>query len=212
MIKKHLWKIVVLVVIILIAGSVVYSKQVTSKANEGVAIEVHQKGNHEAQITLVEYSDFECSACGQFYPYVKDIINEYNDELNFEYRHFPLSNIHDKAIPAAKASEAAAQQGKFWEMHDKLFENQSTWSKSTNASTYFNQYAEEIGLDMDKFKLHLNSSIIANAVDAGFADARSRDFTGTPTFLLNDEKMTFSTFEEFREVIEAAIEASKEAS
>ena len=125
MLKKHFWKVVALVVIVLIGASVLYSKQTAERANEGVVIESHVKGNPDAAVTLIEYSDFECPACAQFSPYIKELMNEYGDELRFEYRHFPLINIHAQAIPAARAAEAAAQQGKFWEMHDKLFENQS---------------------------------------------------------------------------------------
>ncbi len=209
MLKKHFWKVVALVVIVLIGASVLYSKQTAERANEGVVIESHVKGNPDAAVTLIEYSDFECPACAQFSPYIKELMNEYGDELRFEYRHFPLINIHAQAIPAARAAEAAAQQGKFWEMHDKLFENQSVWTRSSSPAAAFNQYAEELGLDMAKFKLHLNSTVITDSINASFDDARGRDFTGTPSFLLNDEKMTFTTFEEFKEAIVSAIEAAK---
>lgn len=208
MLKKHFWKIVAVVVIILIGASVLYSKQTAERANEGVVIETHVKGNPDALVTLVEYSDFECPACAQFSPYIKELMEEYGDELRFEYRHFPLINIHPNAVPAARAAEAAAQQGKFWEMHDKLFENQTSWTRSSSPSAAFNQYAEELGLDMAKFKLHLNSSTITDSINASFDDARERNFTGTPSFLLNGEKMEFTTFEEFRGAIVSAIEAS----
>ena len=94
MLKKHLWKIIILGVVVLLAGSVAYSQYAAKQADEGVAIESHVKGNAEAEVTLVEYSDFQCPACAQFYPYVKDIMNEYGDDIRFEYRHFPLINIH----------------------------------------------------------------------------------------------------------------------
>lgn len=208
MLKKHFWKIVAVLVVILVAGSVVYSKQATEKANEGVTIETHVKGNPDAAVTLVEYSDFQCPACGQFYPYVKDVVGEHGNDLRFEYRHFPLINIHPNALPAARAAEAAAQQGKFWEMHDKLFENQNTWGKASNPVGFFKQYAGEIGLDMGQFERQLDSTVITDAVDASFEDARSRGFTGTPTFLLNGQQMSFSTFDEFKAQVEAAITAA----
>ncbi len=205
MLKRHFWKIVAAVVVVLIGASVVYSQQVAKTANEGVEIETHVKGNPDAAVTLVEYSDFQCPACAQFYPYIKDIMNEYGDSLRFEYRHFPLINIHPQAVPAARAAEAAGQQGKFFEMHDKLFENQSVWSRSSNPAGFFNQYAEELGLDLATFKRHLNSSVITDAINDSFEDARDRGFTGTPTFILNDQVMSFTTFDEFRAQIEAAI-------
>ncbi len=207
MFKKHFWKIVIGVVIILIGASVVYSQQAAKKANEGVTVEPHIKGNPDASVVLVEYSDFQCPACAQFYPYVKEIMEEYGDQVRFEYRHFPLINIHPQAVPAARAAEAAGQQGKFFEMHDKLFDGQNTWSRSSNPTGYFKQYAEELGLDMDAFNRHLNSSVLEDAVLAGFNDARDRGFTGTPTFLLNDQEMEITTFDDFRAQIEAAIGA-----
>lgn len=210
MLKKHLWKIVILGVVILLGGSVVYSQYAAKQADEGVVIEPHIKGNPEASVTLVEYSDFQCPACGQFYPYVKQLLADYPDSIRFEYRHFPLINVHPQAVPGARAAEAAAQQGKFWEMHDKLFENQTVWSKAANPNAYFYQYAEEIGLDVEKFKRQMGSAMIQAAVDSSFADARERGFTGTPTFLLNDEVMTFTTFDEFRAAIEAAIKETEQ--
>lgn len=205
MLKKHLWKIIILGVVVLLVGSVAYSQYAAKQADEGVVIEPHVKGNADASVVLVEYSDFQCPACAQFYPYVKDIMNEYGDDIRFEYRHFPLINIHPQAVPAARAALAAAQQDKFWEMHDKLFENQTVWSKSANPNAYFNQYAEELGLNVETFKRQMGSAMIQSAIDASFADARERGFTGTPTFMINDKVMEFGTFDEFRSQIEAAV-------
>jgi len=206
MLKKHFWKIFVVVCVILVAGSIVYSKQVAEKANNGVTIENHMEGNLDSSVVLVEYSDFQCPACGQFYPYLKEVMDQYGDQIRFEYRHFPLVNIHPYALPAARAAEAAAQQGKFWEMHDKLFENQTVWSKSSNPSAYFNKYAEELGLDMSLFKSQIDSSVINDAIKASMDDAISRGFNGTPTFMLNDKVMEFTTFDEFKSQIATAVE------
>lgn len=205
--KKHFWKIVASAAVLLIALSFVYSQKASERANEGVTLEARVKGNPEAKTVLVEYSDFQCPACAQFYPVVREIVEEHGADLKVEYRHFPLINIHPQAVPAAKAAEAAGVQGKFWEMHDKLFDNQATWSRASNPSAYFNQYAEEIGLDVDQFKRHKDSSMIADAINDSFNEARDLGFTGTPTFMLNGEVMEFDTFEEFKSQIEAAIAA-----
>lgn len=202
---KHTWKIIIGATVLLLGASIAYSQYAANKANEGVEIETHVKGNPEAETVLVEYSDFQCPACGQFYPYVKEILETHGDSIRFEYRHFPLINIHPYAVPAARAAEAAGQQGKFFEMHDMLFENQSTWANSSNPNAYFTQYAEELGLDVNLFERHLNSSVIAGAIEDSFDDARSRGFSSTPTFLLNGEVMQYTTFDEWREQIEAAI-------
>jgi len=203
--KKHTWKIIGLLALVAIAGSIVYANKAAKEANEGVEITNHIKGNPDASVTLVEYSDFQCPACGQFYPYVKQVVEEEGDNIRFEYRHFPLITIHPNAVPGAIASEAAAQQGKFWEMHDKLFENQSEWSNASNPRSYFIKYAEEIGLDMGTFKRHLDSSIIADAITDSFNEARGFGFTGTPSFLLNGQKMQFETFNDFLTQIEEAV-------
>lgn len=209
MLKRHFWKVAALVVLILVGGSIAYSQYAAKKADEGVTLSAHIKGNPEAKVTLVEYSDFQCPACGQFYPHVKDLMEEFGDSLRFEYRHFPLKNIHPQAVPAARAAEAAGVQGKFWEMHDKLFENQPIWSKGANPGAYFVQYAEEIGIDADVFKRQQGAALINEAIDKSFNDAVSQDFTSTPTFLLNGEKMEFTTFAEFRSKIEEAISATQ---
>lgn len=203
--KKHPWKIIGIIVVILIAGSFYLASKSSEGANEGVVLEPHIKGNPEATVTLTEYSDFQCPACGQFYPIVKEILEEFGDDLRFEYKHFPLVTIHRFAVPAAKAAEAAGQQGKFFEMHDKLFENQSTWSNAASPTIYFYQYAEELGLDMDTFKRQMRSSLIDDKIQAEFDEAREKGLTGTPSFFLNGTRMQFGTFAEFRDAIDIAI-------
>lgn len=202
---KNPWVIIGVVAVVLIGASVWYSSYVGEQANEGVSFEPHVLGNADSDVVLVEYSDFQCPACGQFAPIVKDVLAEYGEELRFEYRHFPLTSIHPYAVPAARAAEAAGQQGEFFAMHDLLFENQTTWSNSGNPNVFFTQYAEEIGLDMDLFNQHMKASLITNKINDEFNEARDQGFTGTPTFTLNGEKMTFNTFEEFLAQIEAAI-------
>lgn len=203
--KKHFWKIFIVGAVLLLGVSIVIAQQAGQKANEGVVVESHIKGNEAATVELVEYSDFQCPACGQFYPLLKEVMADYGDDLKFEYRHFPLTAIHPYAAPAARAAEAAGQQGKFWEMHDLLFENQSVWSRAGQADPYFIQYAEELGLDIDTFRRHLGSSILSQAVVDDLRDAQNKGFTGTPTFLLNGERMKFGTYDEFRQQIENAL-------
>lgn len=202
---KNPWVLIGAVAVVLIGASIWYSNYVGDQANEGISFEPHVLGNAEADVVLVEYSDFQCPACGQFAPIVKDVIDEYGEQLRFEYRHFPLTSIHPFAVPAARAAEAAGQQGEFFAMHDLLFENQSNWSNSGNPNAFFTQYAEEIGLDMDLFNQHMKASLITDKINDEFSEARERGFTGTPTFTLNGEQMVFNTFEEFITQIEAAI-------
>lgn len=203
--KKNTWKIVIGIIVLVLAGSVIYSQQAAKEANVGISFASHVKGNSDASVTLVEYSDFQCPACAQAYPVVKDILEQYGEQLSFEYKHFPLITIHPFALPAARAAEAAGQQGKFFEMHDKLFEGQSTWSASGNPQAFFIRYASDLGLDVDQFKRHLSASDISDKVMNEFREAQALGLTGTPSFFLNGTKMTFSSYQDFLSQIEAAL-------
>jgi protein-disulfide isomerase len=205
---KNPWVIVGLIAVVLIGGSVWYSNEVAKKNNEGVVVSDHVKGNPQAAVTLVEYSDFQCPACASFQPVLTEILAAYGDSIRFEYKHFPLVQIHARAEAAARAAESAGQQGKFFEYHDQLFANQSEWVNSANPYSYFTQYAEDLGLDMDQFKRQSRSSLLADKVRAQYNEARELGLTGTPSFYLNGERMSFKTFEEFNAQIEAAVTPS----
>lgn len=209
--KKHPWKIIAVIAVVLLGASIAYSQYAGQAANEGIELSEHVKGNPDASVTLTEYADLQCPACGQFYPIIKEVVDQYGDDLRFEFKHFPLVQIHSFAVPAAKAAEAAGQQGKFFEMHDKLFENQTAWSQSSNPQPYFEKYAEELELDMDLFKRHMKASVIQDRIESEFNEARQKGLTGTPTFFLNGERMEFDSFEEFIGAIESAIGITPES-
>lgn len=203
--KDHIWKIIGIVAVVAIGASVVYSNHVANEANVGVAFEPHIKGAAEPTVTITEYSDFQCPACAQFSGLLDEMLAMYPEEVALEYKHYPLISIHPFAVPAAKAAEAAGQQGKFFEMHDKLFENQQVWSNSANPNGYFMTYAETIGLDMALFKRHMKASMIQDKVENEFREARDRNLTGTPSFFLNGQRMQFESYEDFMAQIEAAV-------
>jgi protein-disulfide isomerase len=203
--KKHFWKIVGLVALLALGASFIFANQAAKKANVGVVVETRVKGNPDAQVVITEYSDFQCPACAQMEPVLKEVMDKYGDQIRFEYKHFPLISIHPFAVPAAKASEAAAQQGKFWEMHDKLFENQSVWSKGGSPEAYFIKYAEEIGLDVSTFRRHLGSSVISDAISTSFKEAQGLGLTGTPALFLNGQRMTYTTYADFIVQVETAL-------
>ncbi len=206
--KNFTWKTFAVIAVVLIGASIVYSNFANNQANEGVVLSAHTKSGSDSKITLTEYSDFQCPACGQFFPIVQSILAEYGDQITFEYKHFPLVSIHPFAIPAAKAAEAAGQQGKFFEMHDKLFENQSIWSRATNPQAHFVQYAEDLELDVDLFKRHMGASLIKDKIESEFREARDLGLTGTPSFLLNGVRMQYQTYEDFKMAIEQALGVS----
>lgn len=204
---KNPWVIIGIITVVLFGGAIWYSSVAQERNNEGVEVKEHLAGNPEAQVTLVEFSDLQCPACASFEPVLKEVLAQYGDELRFEYRHFPLP-IHRFAVQAAVAAEAAGQQDKFFEYKDKLFENQQTWGSSQNPTPFFLSYAEELGLDMDMFRRHMNSSILREAVRDDANEARQREVNSTPTFFLNGQRMQFQTFQQFIEQVAFAIDPS----
>ena len=164
------------------------------------------RGNEDGTITLVEYLDFQCPACGAYHPLVTQLYQEYGDRVRFVTRHFPISNIHQNAISSAKAAEAAGRQDKFWEMHDVLFENQGKWSNERNPEDLFVSYAKSIGLDKEKFLADYNDGSIDDKVDSDRNGASRAGVTGTPTFFLNGKKINNPRgYEEFKALIEAIL-------
>lgn len=157
---------------------------------EGVGGTDHIKGNSLGKLVLVEYSDFQCPACANFSQALKNIYPKYQNQVLFVYRHFPLPQ-HDKGLVAAKASEAAANQGKFWEMHDLIFDNQSAWG--TNDKDYmkiFESYATQLGLNLEQFRSDLNSRAVEERVEKDIQSGMASGVNATPTFYLNGKKVT----------------------
>jgi protein-disulfide isomerase len=202
---KNPWVVVGIIMVVLFGGAIWYSSIATEKSNEGVVAMEHIKGNKDATVTLVEYSDFQCPACASFQPVVKEILASYGDKLRFEYKHYPLP-IHPYAQQAAIAAEAAGQQGKFFEYHDALFENQNEWTKSPTPVAFFTKYAQELGLDVEKFKQQQKSAFLRDAVRDDLNAARELSLTATPSFFLNGELMEITSFEDFISQIAFAID------
>ena len=202
---KNPWIIIGVLTVLLFGGAIWYSSVAAERNNEGVTVTDHIKGNPDAEVVLVEYSDFQCPACAAFQPVVADVLSEYGDEVRFEYRHYPLPT-HPHALSASMAAEAAGQQDAFFAYHDLLFENQPTWSAAAVPETYFVQYAEELGLDIEQFRRHLNSSLLRDAVLADRDEGRDRRVTGTPTFFLNGNRMEYSTYQGFVDQVAQAVD------
>lgn len=138
------------------------------------------KGPDNAQVTIVAFSDFECSYCADATTSIKEILEKY-PQVRFVYRHFPLLGIHSNAFRAAEATECAAEQGKFWDMHDKMFTNQSALGVDE-----LQVYAAQIGLDVARFNDCLASGKMKNAVEQDLADGQKYGVNGTPTFFVNN--------------------------
>ncbi len=143
----------------------------------------HIRGHADAPITLVEYGDFECPYCGRAEPIVRELLAENDDDLRYVFRHLPLSDVHPRAQIAAEASEAAGAQGRFWEMHDLLLEHQGELGPRD-----LHRYAEELGLDMERFSEDVRRRRFASRIAADVASADTSGVTGTPTFFINGRR------------------------
>lgn len=162
-----------------------------------------QDKQESAKVVITEYSDFQCPACAYFHPIVEKLKENYGDRLEVNYRYFPL-NSHQYAALAARAAEAARNQGKFDAMHDLLFENQERWSGSGNPQPIFVNYAREIGLDVEQFKSDLNSAETQQAVMQQKQEGVERGVNSTPTFYINGEKVVTlpRTYEQFKALVD----------
>jgi len=123
-----------------------------SGSSSSVQPSENKQGSGSKGVTLVEYGDFQCPFCKNYYPLVKQVQQAYGDAITFQFRNYPLNQIHPHAYEAARAAQAAAKQGKFFEMHDLLYENQDNWANASNVSTIFEGYAQQLGLNTDQFK------------------------------------------------------------
>lgn len=144
-----------------------------------------------AAYTLVEFSDFQCPACRSQETLVEALVAEY-ENLRVVYRHFPLNGLHEHAQEAAWASEAAAKQGKFWEMHDELFARQDVWSDSKDVREDFTAMATDIGLDVDQFLNDYASDEVRMRVSDDLRMAEQLGINATPTFFLNNKKVSLN--------------------
>lgn len=183
---------------------------IDGKLTDGVTATDWVKGNPESKVTLVEYSDLQCPACKARLPLIKKIMDEFSNHIRFIYRHFPLRQLHKNSQIAAQAAEAAGLQGKFWEMHDQLFENQEAWSQLEGdlLLTAFDLYANNIQLDIARFNSDLNSNAVIAAVKADADSGEGANVTSTPTFFLNGSKINPADYEDFRALVREAIEAA----
>jgi Na+/H+ antiporter NhaA len=143
----------------------------------------HVRGPEDAPVTLVEYGDYECPYCGQAEVILRDLLDSFGDDLRYVWRSLPLNDVHPNAQIAAEAAEAAAAQGKFWEMHDRLLDHQDKLEPSD-----IRRYAEELGLDVERFVDDLRSRNYASRVEEDVASADASGVAGTPTFFINGRR------------------------
>jgi protein-disulfide isomerase len=143
----------------------------------------HVRGSIDAPISVVEYGDYECPYTGMAYPIVKEIMKKFNNKIYFVFRNFPLNSIHPHAQHAAEAAEVASAQDKFWQMHDYLFEHQKALDDN-----HLLQYAEKVGLDVNKFKKEISGHVYAPLIEGSLKSGIESGVQGTPTFFVNGER------------------------
>ena len=210
--KIILWAIIAVVVIGSIFGIVKLASKSQTPDSNNLAITISAindneniKGDKEALATLIEYSDFQCPACGSYYPIVKKVSEDLSAKVKFAYRHFPLPQ-HKNAKLAATVAEAAGKQGKFWEMHDLIFQNQSDWSEEKNAAILFAKYAQELGLDLTRFQTDIASDDIKAKIENDYKSGVKAGVNSTPSFFLNGKKMDNPrNYDEFKNAIEQTL-------
>lgn len=151
-----------------------------ANGNDANELETRTVGPAEATVTLVEYGDFECPNCKQAAPAVKFLLRHFEGRIRFVFRHFPLEEVHPHALHAAEAAEAAGAEGKFWEMHDLLFANQSHLTPPD-----LHRYAEETRLDIRAYQLAMQDHRYLNRIRTDQQSGRERGVRATPTFFVN---------------------------
>lgn len=215
--KKFILGIIIVTVVVFLGIIFLASKTTTTQNGEialsddkkallAIAPDDWTKGNKEAKVVIVEYLDFECEACGAYYPLVKQLSEEFKNDVVFVNRYFPLPG-HKNSVTSATAVEAAGKQGKYWEMHNILFDNQKTWGeKQSPDPTIFEEYAQQIGLNMDQFKKDVVSQEVRDRVNRDKNSGTKLGVSGTPSFYLNGEKIPNPKGpEDFKSFIQATI-------
>jgi len=201
---KRFWAIIGVIVVIF-GGILVFHSHNSSNTSKGSSQPTnHVEGNLNAKVTLLEYGDYQCPVCESYYQTVQQVQQKYNDTVKFQFRNLPLP-MHPNAFAGARAAEAADLQGKFWQMHDALYDpqNYSEWAydtaaqqvSSANPMPYFKNYAKAIGLDVNKFQTDFASMTVNNRINADVAAFKAtKQSEGTPSFFINGKYYSNSNF------------------
>jgi protein-disulfide isomerase len=214
---KRFWGVLGVIAVIVVGAIIIQGNHKSGSSSGGNAQPTnHVEGNGSTGVKLVEYGDYECPVCEAYYPIVKQTQAQFNDQIYFQFRNLPLSQIHPNAFAGARAAEAAAIQGKFWQMHDALYDNQQTWANSSDPSPFFKQYAQQLGLNITKFESDLSSDHVNNVINADLAAFKN---TGkeqaTPTFFIDGKYIDYNKLlgkdnrpsaDKFAEIINKEIE------
>lgn len=167
--------------------------QPVAAINEPGADPPHSIGPASAPVTLEEFGDFQCPPCSALHPELKKIIAKYGSQVRLVFREFPLVPSHEHALTAARSAEAAGLQGKFWEMHALIYENQNAWHKLFDVRPVFEGYAVRLGLDVERFKKDTGSAVVEQRIFLDGKRAHAMGVKGTPTLFLNGREVPFAS-------------------
>lgn len=210
---------VIIAIILVFVGVVVVtnnkSSNSSSKKSGGGTLTQHIEGKGTTGVTLTEYGDYQCPYCEQYYSTVKQVQAEFGDQIKFQFRNFPLVSLHRNAFAAARAAEAASLQGKFWQMHDALYEpsNWQVWTGASDPSSNFVQLAQQLGLNVNRFKTDFASDQVNGLINADMAEGNKLGIDGTPTFFVDSKQVQIANnLSDFEKVIKAEIAKKQPAS
>ena len=166
----------------------------------------HMTASATAKVTMVEFGDYQCPACGVAYPYIKQITDKYasNPNFNFVFRNFPLAQ-HPNAPEAAEAAEAAGAQGKYWQMHDMLYTGQADWVDLADPTSVFVGYATKLGLNVDTFKNDITTNKYSSVISADMSDGTKAGVDATPTLYVNGTKLADYSASTMQKAIDTAL-------
>lgn len=202
-------------IVVIFVGVLLITNHGNSGSSSGTLTE-HKEGQGKDGITLVEYGDFQCPYCGQYYSIVNQVVQEYSQQITFQFRNFPLTSIHPNAFAGARAAEAANIQGKYWQMHDLLYEANveyynsneaiSSWISASNPLSYFDQFAKQLGLNVNKFNQDYASTKVNDLIEADLGEGNKLGVNATPTFYLDGKQISpTESLSSFQKYINAAI-------
>ena len=213
--KKHKLPFIIIGIVLLMvvaAGSWLYSSRMQGGASTRTtgtsgAEPPHILGPVGARVRIEEFGDFQCPSCGTLHPVLKKLESEYDSRVALTFREFPLAPIHPNALEAARAAEAAGLQGRFWQMHDLLYDYQSAWSDSKDVRSVFAQYAVNMGFDAERLRRDMDSQVVKERLAADQRRAVSLGVTATPTLFLNGREVSADALTEsgLRSLIEVAL-------
>ena len=182
---KRFWAILGVIGVIVVGAIWVNNNKASAPASSAQPTN-HIEGKGTTGVKLVEYGDYECPVCGDYYPTVKQVVQQFSNQIYFQFRNLPLTSIHQNAFVGARAAEAAGMQNKYWQMHDLLYENQNQWAPSQNPQQFFDSYARQLGLNVTKFDQDMQSDKVNNAINADVAAfSKTHQQEATPTFFLD---------------------------